>query len=63
MYSELYKAFREVVLEVLLSGPTLVLLPQPPVVTVLFHLLSANWNGGEVIREAEKVPADFTFSK
>jgi hypothetical protein len=36
-----------VVGELLLSRPNLILLPQPPVVLLTFHLLRADGNGGE----------------
>jgi hypothetical protein len=42
MFSEFYKAITTVVRELLLSGPTLILLSQPPVVTVSFDLLGAD---------------------
>ena len=51
--------------ELLLSGPTSILLSQPPVVTVSFDLLRADRNlgGGLVIREVVRVPAELIFSK
>ena len=47
-------------------APTLLLLPQPPVATVSFYLLSAEGKWvvrvvGRVIREADRVPAEFIF--
>jgi len=47
------------------SGTTLILLPQSPVVAVVFHLWSADGDGGGggLIREFEKEPANFIFSK
>ena len=42
MLSELYKATTAVVSDLLLSEPTLILLPQTTVITVSFDLLSAN---------------------
>ena len=49
----------------MLSGTSLILLPQTPVVNVSFDLLTADsliWGWG-LIREAERVPAEFIFSK
>jgi len=39
MFSELYKAITAIVRELLLSGPTLILLPQPYIVGLPFDLL------------------------
>ena len=49
----------------LLSGSTLILLPQPHAVTMSFDLLRTDSNlggGGDVFREAERVAAKFIFS-
>jgi len=47
MFSEFYKAIAAVVGKLLLSGPSLILLPQPDVVPFSFDLLSADGNEGE----------------
>jgi len=66
MFSELYKAISAVGRVLLFPAPTLILLPQPPAVSVLFDLLRADsnlWGRGGVIREAEKVPAELISNK
>jgi hypothetical protein len=66
MFSELYKAITAVVWELLFPVTTLILLPQTPVVNVSFDLLrtDSNLGGGRgVIREEERVPTEFIYSK
>ena len=67
MFRELYTVVTTVVGELMFSGPNLILLPHPPVVPLLFHLLRAdgngNWGGGALFREAEWVSAEFIFSQ
>ena len=45
MFRELYKVVTTVMCELLFSGPTLFVLPHPPVVPLLFHLLRTDGNG------------------
>jgi hypothetical protein len=68
MFSELCKFITAVFRKLLFSGPTLILLLQPPVVPLTSDLLSAAVKGGgrggeEVIRETDRVPTDFIFSQ
>ena len=63
MFSELSKAITAVVLELLLSGPNLILIPQPFILPLSFDLLSAEGNVGELICKAERVAAEINFSK
>ena len=63
MFSVLCKAITAVVRELLLSGPNLILIPQPYVLPLSFDLLSAEGNMGELICKAERAADEFSFSK
>jgi len=49
----------------LFCGPTLILLPQSPVVPLPFHLMRANGPSAEEVsnREAESVPDELIIDK
>jgi hypothetical protein len=46
MFSELHKVIAAVVRELLISGPNLFLLPQPPLVPLSFNLLKSEGKRG-----------------